>query len=419
MTKAKMANTLLLLLRSPYEHVRGAVVSSMVIAVPTAAMAFVGSPGSLSERSQPVEIPINTRAPVPPPLLLRAVAPREAVDINRQIPFSQDSNRPALPFKMAGDRETFARAVECLATAIYYEAGAEPLDGQRAVAQVVLNRVRHAAFVTSVCGVVYEGSSRISGCQFSFTCNGSLRRVPSEREWSNARAIAAAALRGAVFAPVGYATHYHADYVVPYWAASLSKNSVVGRHIFYRWPAWWGTAAAFGSHYLGNEQDPRALRATALLAFSHNRLRAQSGRTPAQAEPDPRLELLRIVRFLADGSPASERASTYESGVRRHFSSHSEHLAVQIYRQMKRNSSFSPQALVEVTMHYSDPPELMLRSPPNPDLVTALGGSATLLGFMSALRDFSIQSDYDAFRGKAHRPVSGSGGVTASAGTAS
>ncbi|HEY0629217.1 MAG TPA: hypothetical protein VGD23_07800, partial [Sphingomicrobium sp.] len=82
--------------------------------------------------------------------------------------------------------------------------------------------------------------------------------------WNRARKIAEAALKGYVFAPVGYATHYHANYVVPYWASSLVKNSVQGAHIFYRWAGGWGRPAAFTDRWTALEGDPRALRMAAL-----------------------------------------------------------------------------------------------------------------------------------------------------------
>jgi hypothetical protein len=227
----------------PSEHVRrvaalGAVTVASALAIVASITSSANSPSRDSHDASTKLPPIT-----PPPLLLRPVAPVEALKINRAIPFSRDANPPARPFKLKGDAIVAARAVECLATAIYYEAGNEPLDGQRAVAQIVLNRVRHPAFVPSVCGVVYQGSTRVTGCQFSFTCDGSMRRRPTSTGWATTRAIAAQALKGAVFAPVGTGTHYHADYVVPYWATSLAKNAVVGRHIFYRWPGWWGTGA--------------------------------------------------------------------------------------------------------------------------------------------------------------------------------
>ncbi len=116
--------------------------------------------------------------------------------------------------------------------AVYYEAANQDDAGQEAVAQVVLNRVRHPAFPASICGVVFQGSERRTGCQFTFTCDGSLFRRADPQLWGRARRVAESALDGSVFQPVGLATHYHADYVVPYWASSLEKNAQVGAHIF-------------------------------------------------------------------------------------------------------------------------------------------------------------------------------------------
>ena len=109
---------------------------------------------------------------------LRAVAPQDALAINASIPLSNASNPAARPFVWTSNEESRARSIDCLTAAIYYEAARESADGQRAVAQVVLNRVRHPAYPDTVCGVVFEGAQRYTGCQFSFTCDGSLRRAP-------------------------------------------------------------------------------------------------------------------------------------------------------------------------------------------------------------------------------------------------
>ena len=150
------------------------------------------------------------------------------------------------------------RASDCLTAAVYYEARSEPLDGQRAVAQVVLNRVRDRAFPHSVCGVVYQGSTRSTGCQFSFTCDGSMagRREPAA--WERARAVAAAALSGSVYAPVGSATFYHTQAILPWWAPSLSRVATVGAHIFYRFQTSLEHALAFRADYSGWEPDVTA-----------------------------------------------------------------------------------------------------------------------------------------------------------------
>jgi hypothetical protein len=137
--------------------------------------------------------------------------------------------------------------------AIYYEAATEPAAGQRAVAQVVLNRVNHPAYPDTVCGVVFQGSERSSGCQFSFTCDGSLARRPAREWWDRAAGIARDALAGKVYAPAGLATHYHTLKVHPYWADSLDSVGTFGAHRFYRWRGEAGRAGAFSSRYLGGE----------------------------------------------------------------------------------------------------------------------------------------------------------------------
>jgi spore germination cell wall hydrolase CwlJ-like protein len=181
--------------------------------------------------------------PVPP----AAVAAAMAADVGI-VPAAPFSARPA----SALDR---ARALECLTAAIYYEAASEPDAGQAAVAQVVLNRVRHPAFPASVCGVVYQGSER-RGCQFSFACDGAMARVPARAAWARAARAAGAALAGYVYAPVGLATHYHTYAVTPSWNRSLVMTDVVGAHFFHRWKGYWGTAYAFRQRYTGGEPIP-------------------------------------------------------------------------------------------------------------------------------------------------------------------
>jgi hypothetical protein len=180
--------------------------------------------------------------------------------INAAMPFSSAPVSAARPFDLSSsDPLDKRRALLCLTQAVYYEAGFEPLEGRRAVAQVVLNRMRHPAFPKSVCGVVYQGS-REPVCQFSFVCDGSLYRRPALGAWKEAEQVAAAALDGFVERAVGAATHYHADYVAPYWAPRLAKISQIGAHIFYRWPGAWGSTAAFTGRYIGEPADPLSLR---------------------------------------------------------------------------------------------------------------------------------------------------------------
>jgi spore germination cell wall hydrolase CwlJ-like protein len=204
--------------------------------------------------------------PEPEPMLLQPVSPTDAAAINAAIPLAAGDNPRAASIAFAGaapiDR---LRSLQCLAEAVYYEARSESEDGQRAVAQVVLNRVRHPAYPGSVCGVVYQGPLRAGGgCQFTFTCDGSLALAPAGASWFAARRIAAEALAGSVYAPVGLATHYHTQQVVPVWAYRLAKATVIGNHIFYRTPGAWGAPAAFSQHYAGREPSPATIIATRL-----------------------------------------------------------------------------------------------------------------------------------------------------------
>jgi len=146
------------------------------------------------------------------------------------------------------------RSLDCLTQAIYYEAGNQSEDGMRAVAQVVLNRVRHPAWPNTVCGVVYQGAMRPGGgCQFTFTCDGSLARTPVPTLWAQARRYAIEALAGRTYAPVGLSTFYHANYVFPGWAPRLVKTAQIGAHIFYRLPGLAGAPGSFSNAYAGNE----------------------------------------------------------------------------------------------------------------------------------------------------------------------
>ncbi|MEO1045598.1 MAG: cell wall hydrolase [Pseudomonadota bacterium] len=162
----------------------------------------------------------------------------------------------ASAFRLGGSTRDRYRALQCLTTAIYYEAALEPDAGQRAVAQVVLNRVRHPSYPANICGVVYQGSERATGCQFTFSCDGSMARRPDPYHWKRARLVASDMLDGAVFAPAGLATHYHTTEVSPYWAPSLNFLGTIGAHRFYSWKGSAGLPAAFSGIYAGNEPSP-------------------------------------------------------------------------------------------------------------------------------------------------------------------
>jgi hypothetical protein len=185
------------------------------------------------------------------------LTPAKARAFNASVPFASSDGLPARPFTYQGSGEDRERALTCLTSAAWYEAG-DDRTGQQAVVQVVLNRLRHPAFPKTVCNVIFQGAARTTGCQFTFACDGSLRRRPDDAAWKRAREVAEAALSGFVFRQVGMATHYHTDWVVPYWSASLEKLTKVHSHLFFRWRGEWGKRAAFTGELGGNEvMDPR------------------------------------------------------------------------------------------------------------------------------------------------------------------
>lgn len=122
----------------------------------------------------------------------------------------------------------------CLTQAVYFEARSESLEGQEAVAQVVINRTHRAQFPSQVCGVVFQGAERVTGCQFSFVCDGALGPPAELDAWRRAGAVAQKALDGFVYKPMEDATHFHATYVTPHWSGGMTRIKQIGGHIFYR-----------------------------------------------------------------------------------------------------------------------------------------------------------------------------------------
>ncbi len=181
--------------------------------------------------------------------LLASEAHSDAVDA----PVDSMAGPVARAFRIDNSGIDRSRALQCLTAAVYYEAASEADAGQRAVAQVVLNRVAHPSYPNTVCGVVFQGSERRTGCQFSFTCDGALARVPSRFFWMRAESVARAALSGYVERSVGLATHYHTIQIHPYWADSLVQLGTIGMHRFYRFSGAAGSPAAFRFAYSGGE----------------------------------------------------------------------------------------------------------------------------------------------------------------------
>jgi hypothetical protein len=228
---------------------------------------------------------------------------------------------PAAVFSMGSatplDR---ARALQCLTTAIYYEAAREPDEGQRAVAQVILNRVRHPAFPNTVCGVVYQGSEK-RGCQFSFACDGALARsTPNRDYWIRAARVANAALSGQVLGAVGLATHYHTFAVTPAWNRGLVMTAAIGAHFFHRWQGYWGTPAAFSQVYRGNEPVPgphpaaAPLVPEAIAALTVPPVPAEGLKplTPLPADQIPALPAAAAAAPRADAGPKPRPSPTAE-----------------------------------------------------------------------------------------------------------
>ena len=236
---------------------------------------------------------------------------------NANLPFAASPSPAAAyyPFRATTPVDQM-RSLDCLTQAIYYEAGNQSEDGQRAVAQVVLNRVRHPAWPDSVCGVVYQGAMRAGGgCQFTFTCDGSLARTPVPTLWARARQYAAEALAGRTYAPVGLSTFYHANYVFPAWAPRLVKTATIGAHIFYRLPGLAGAPGSFSDAYAGNEPVvrgssymARAPRAGAIPAVAEAPAFAAASYAPAsipRAVPVPS-DIPQDPRWTPNNLPSSD-----------------------------------------------------------------------------------------------------------------
>ena len=242
-------------------------------------------PDAAAPGRAPAGVPPLEQLPARPEALvdqqLAPITPAEARRRNAAVPFADLHPGPARPFTFAGSSLDRARATDCLALAAMAEAGGSDA-GQRAVIQVILNRVRHPAFARTICGAVFAGSQRATGCQFSFTCDGALRRGYGDSAWAEARRRAREALDGLVYAPVGLATHYHTDWVYPYWSSELEKLARVETHLFFRWPGYWGSRQAMGARYPGNEP---AVAELADLA-SHAPEAASSDASIVPGDPD-------------------------------------------------------------------------------------------------------------------------------------
>ncbi len=188
-------------------------------------------------------------APAPLSLPMSAAIPLDMVPLPRPAP----GVPPPSPAELLHlDDKGYAKAERCLANAVYFEARSEPVAGQIAVAQVVMNRAFSGFYPNDVCAVVYQNASRHLACQFTFACDGKRKIINERGAWARANRIAKQTLDGKLYeAKVGTSTHYHAVYVHPNWVREMRKMVRYGVHNFYRPYAWgngsdepvWGSAA--------------------------------------------------------------------------------------------------------------------------------------------------------------------------------
>jgi hypothetical protein len=208
---------------APPDRIRSASAETGALSLPT----LVSLPMSGPDMAIPLErVPLPRPAPgVPPP------SPAERLGLKGK---------------------EYAKAERCLANAIYFEARSEPVRGQMAVAQVVVNRAFSGFYPNDICSVVYQNAHRHLACQFTFACDGKRKAINDRGAWARANRIARQTLDGQLYVPeVAKSTHYHAVYVHPYWVREMRKMVRYGVHAFYRPYAWgngaenpiWGSAA--------------------------------------------------------------------------------------------------------------------------------------------------------------------------------
>ena len=184
------------------------------------------------------------RAPADPDMKQTSPVPTAAasgVTVAGKGEVTGEDRRPKTPAERLGlGGPKRVKAEKCLANAVYFEARSEPVRGQIAVAQVVMNRAFSGFYPNDVCGVVYQNAHRHLACQFTFACDGIPDVVTDAESWSRAQRIARETLDGKLWLPeIAKSTHYHASYVHPYWVRAMKKNSKIGLHHFYR-PRKWG-----------------------------------------------------------------------------------------------------------------------------------------------------------------------------------
>jgi len=125
---------------------------------------------------------------------------------------------------------------KCLSEALYFEARGEDLWGQIAVAEVILNRRDSPRFPNSVCEVVRDGTGRRNRCQFSYYCDGKVETINNQSAYERIKKIAAMMIQGRARVLTGGAVFYHTKAVTPSWMSAMAQTTVIGDHVFYRYP---------------------------------------------------------------------------------------------------------------------------------------------------------------------------------------
>ena len=126
------------------------------------------------------------------------------------------------------------RELKCLSEALYFEARGEQIEGQIAVADVIINRKNSSYFPNTICGVVSEGSHRRHACQFSYNCDGKLELIYDKKTYGRIVKLSSMILNGAFSDVTKGATFFHASEVSPSWSKKFKKTRKIGRHIFYK-----------------------------------------------------------------------------------------------------------------------------------------------------------------------------------------
>lgn len=211
---------------------------------------------------------------------------------------------PASPFDL---KNRSASDLDCLTQAVYYEARGETDSGQRAVAQVILNRVRHPAYPKTICNVVYQGAVKRTGCQFSFTCNGIMTNRVESWAWKRARTVAEDALDGYVMKSVGASTHFHVLGISPDWADRMQRTATIGNHAFYQF-------SSRGAQMLAAADQVRPSAVPTLEKAKESDLTAASASSAAPVETKPSETLSHLRDNAKDTATKSVALSAQVKG---------------------------------------------------------------------------------------------------------